>query len=193
MPPLSERPQTIFVLPKINEAKLHLAAQLSSKGFQVWTPGIWPSGMQSWGGPHAVASFLAAVHIPYAPTTFALYEHAAAGLLTFVPSRDLLVSLYEKRGLFFQATRHDFVTTGHQTSDLSPSLLLTTEWYAEENHACFVYFDSLDDLATKLRETDYRARREELRGWAGRHVNTTLARWRMLDRALVRGGDGEVE
>lgn len=167
------------------QARLGLADALIARGIKVWTPGIWPHSMQSWGGPRAVAAFRAAVHVPYAPTTFALYEHAVAGLLTFIPSASLLVSLYEKRNLFFQATQHDFVTTGHSAPNLA-TVLAATEWYAPENAPCFVYFDSLDDLDTKLRATDYGAQQDALRAWATEHINTTLARWRMLDRALLR-------
>jgi len=185
MPACADRPSRFFVLPKINEARLSLADALSARGIEVWTPGIWPHSMQSWGGPRAVAAFRAAVHVPYAPTTFALYEHAVAGLLTFIPSASLLVSLYEKRNLFFQATQHDFVTTGHSAPDLA-TVLVATEWYAPENAPCFVYFDSLDDLDTKLHATDYGAHQDALRAWATEHINTTLARWRMLDRALLR-------
>ena len=183
-----DRPSTFFVLPKVNEAKLGLAEALAARGLPVWTPGVWPSGMQQWGGPAAVAAFRAAVHVPYAPTTFALYEHAQAGLLTFLPSAALMLRLYEARGLFFQATRHDFVTTGRGTEPLTEGMLSATEWYDAANAACFVYFDSMDDLVSKLRETDYAARRRQLREWAEEHTNTTLRRWQMLDEFLLRGG-----
>lgn len=191
VPPSVDKPNTFFVLPKINEARMGLADALASRGVAVWTPGVWPSGMQRWGGPLAVAPFRAAIHIPYAPVTFALYEHAAAGLLTFVPSADLLLRLYARRGLFFQSTPTDFVTTGHGTSALSQRMLLSTDWYAADNAPCFVYFESLDDLQEKLQSTDYKRRRADLAAWAEAHVNSTLNRWRMIDRFLVRGDQVE--
>ena len=183
--PHASRRSIVFVLPKINEARLDLAASLAARGVGVWTPGIWPDGMQQWGGPRGVADFLAAVHVPYAPTTFALYEHAQHGLLTFVPSARLMLSLYETRGLFFQATSSDTVTTGHGAPALDAALLATTEWYAPDNAPCFVYFDSLDDLVARLANTDFGARKREMRAWAAEHTNTTLARWRMIDAALL--------
>ena len=189
VPPSIDRPSTVFVLPKINEAKLDLAETLAARGVAVWTPGVWPSGMQRWGGPQAVRQFRAAVHIPYAPVTFALYEHATAGLLTFLPSPALLLKLYATRGLFFQSTPHDFVTTGHGTSHLSLGMLTSTDWYAPENAPCFIYFESLDDLDAQIRSTDYSTRRAALAAWADSHVNTTLRRWQMLDRFLVKGGE----
>ena len=80
--PLSvDKSAACFLLPKINEAILGLPAALSAAGVPFWTPGLWPDGMQRWGGPRAVAGFRAAVHVPYAPTTFALCEsaHGPAG------------------------------------------------------------------------------------------------------------------
>jgi hypothetical protein len=185
----AERAHTVFVLPKVNEARLGLAAALAERHVAVWTPGVWPHGMQKWGGPRAVAAFRAAVHVPYAPTTFALFEHAQAGLLTFVPTARLLSELARSHALFFQASVHDLVTTGHATTELDEALLATTEWYAAENAPCFVYFDTLDELVLKLASTDYDARRRELRAWAHAHTQTTLKRWRMLDAAVVRGRD----
>ena len=110
--------------------------------------------------------------------------HAQAGLLTFIPSIALLLSLYRSRGLFFQSTPHDFVTTGHGTPELTLSMLEITEWYDEENAPCFVYFDSLDDLQSKIITTDYVSRRDALRAWAARHTNTTSRRWQFIDGML---------
>lgn len=192
VPPSIDKPRTFFVLPKINEAKMELADALTARGVAVWTPGVWPSGMQRWGGPRAVRTFRAAIHIPYAPVTFALYEHAVtAGLLTFVPSAELLLKLHARRGLFFQSTSTDFVTTGHGTGELTQSMLRSTEWYAPANAPCFVYFDSLDDLVEKLESTDYERRRTELAAWAEGHTNSTLRRWKMIHTFMVGGQAGE--
>ena len=187
IPPSVDRARTLFLLPKINEARLGLRAALEGAGIAVWTPGTWPHGMQRWGGPRAVASFRAALHVPYAPTTFALFEHAQAGLLTFVPSAALLLRWYKQGALFFQATPADFVATRRRTADLTAAALAATEWYDAENAPCFVYFDSLDDLKAKLPLADDEKRREALREWAARHTNSTIGRWRMIDRFLVRG------
>jgi hypothetical protein len=193
VPPAVDKRVTYFVLPKVNEARMDLAEALAARGVAVWTPGVWPSRMQGWGGPRAVSAFRAAIHIPYAPVTFALYEHAVtARLLTFVPSAALLLKLHAKRGLFFQSTRTDFVTTGHGTGELTLAMLRSTEWYAPANAPCFVYFDSLEDLIQKLESTDYASRRAELAEWAERHTNSTLRRWQMIDTFLVKGGE-EVE
>ena len=184
IPPSVDRARTLFLLPKINEARLGLQKALEGAGVAVWTPGTWPHGMQRWGGPRAVASFRAALHVPYAPTTFALFEHAQAGLLTFVPSAALLLRWYKQGALFFQATPADFVATRRRTADLTEGGLRATEWYDAENAPCFVYFDSLDDLKAKLRETDYDARRRQLRECKRGTHSTTLRRWQMLDEFL---------
>ena len=39
-----------------------------------------------------------------------------------------MVELYRTRGLFFQATPRDFVTTGDGAPDLTREMLLATEW-----------------------------------------------------------------
>ena len=189
VPASVDRTTSLLVLPKVNEARLGLAAALAARGLPVWTPGVWPDAMQHWGGPKAARTFRAVVHVPYAPTTFALFEHAQAGLITFIPTPRLLVHLYQTRGLFFQSTMHDFVTTGAGTEDLTETMLGATEWYSAANDACFVQFDSLDDLEARLRTIDLDERRRRLQHWALAHTNTTRARWRMLDRFLLRTGD----
>ncbi|KOO34891.1 hypothetical protein Ctob_014853 [Chrysochromulina tobinii] len=193
VPASVDRPASLFVLPKVNEARLGLAAALAARGLPVWTSGVWPDAMQQWGGPKAVRTFRAVVHVPYAPTTFALFEHAQAGLITFIPTPRLLVHLYQTRGLFFQSTRHDFVTTGAGTEELTEAMLGATEWYSAANDACFVQFDSLDDLEAQLRTIDLDQRRHRLQLWAHAHTNTTRARWRMLDRFLLRTGADAVD
>jgi tetratricopeptide (TPR) repeat protein len=193
VPASVDRPASLFVLPKVNEARLGLAAALAARGLPVWTSGVWPDAMQQWGGPMAVRTFRAVVHVPYAPTTFALFEHAQAGLITFIPTPRLLVHLYQTRGLFFQSTRHDFVTTGAGTEELTEAMLGATEWYSAANDACFVQFDSLDDLEAQLRTIDLDQRRHRLQLWAHAHTNTTRARWRMLDRFLLRTGADAVD
>ena len=62
-----------------------------------------------------------------------------------------------------------------------------TEWYAPENAPLFEYFESLDELAYQLRRGDswFAARRRGIEAWAEAHTNTTLARWRSIDRHLV--------
>ena len=79
------------------------------------------------------------------------------------------------------------MATRRRTADLTAAALAATEWYDAENAACFVYFDSLDDLKAKLPLADDAGRREALREWAARHTNTTMGRWRMIDRFLVTG------
>ncbi len=111
---------------QVNEARLGIAVALAARGLPVWTPGVWPEAMQQWGGPAAVRGFRAAVHVPYAPTTFALFEHAQAGLVTFIPTPRLLLHLYETRGLFFQVSRRTWTTDGRQIANGPPTTFAMT-------------------------------------------------------------------
>ena len=85
------------------------------------------------------------------------------------------------------------MTTGDGTSELTEELLRATEWYAPQNAPCFVLFDSLDELSSLLVSTDYTERRRKLTEWAVEHAQTTLARWQLLDRFLLRNVGGEVQ
>ena len=189
----AERGRSFFVAPKVNEAQLGLAAALGALGVPVWTPGTWPHTAARWAGATCdarcaaavVASFRATIHVPYAPSTFALFEQAQAGRLTFVPSVQLMLQWAEHEHLFFQATPTDFVSTGRGTAPLSRQHLEATEYYDPLNAALFVYFDSLEHLQRKLAETDYAAREAQLRAWAERHTNTTLQRWQTLGKFLI--------
>ena len=192
----AERGRSFFVTPKVNEARLGLPAALRALGVPVWTPGTWPHTAERWAGANcdarcaaaAVASFRATIHVPYAPSTFALFEQAQAGRLTFVPSVPLMLQWAAHEQLFFQATPTDFVSTGRGTAPLSRQHLEATEYYDPLNAELFVYFDSLADLQRKLAETDYAAREVRLRAWAERHTNTTSQRWQTLSTFLIGAG-----
>ena len=122
----------------------------------------------------------------YAPSTFALFEQAQAGKLTFVPSVGLMLKWYASDDLFFQATPNDFVATGMDSRPLSAQMLEMTEYYDPANAALFVYFDSLKDLRRQVAETDYAERERGVREWAARHTNTTARRWQAIDAYLAR-------
>eukprot|EP00966_Prymnesium_polylepis_P316941 7323148-Prymnesium_polylepis.1 len=97
-----------------------------------------------------------------------------------------MLNFFHGRHIFFQATPHDFVTTGDGTLPLDRTALLSTEFYAPENAPLFEYFDDFDDLAQRLQRLDVTARRREILVWAQAHKNTTLRRWQAIDEHLAR-------
>ena len=193
----AERARTFFLVPKVNEARLGLKEALQQLGVAAWTPGTWPHTAGRWAGEacdascasRVVGSFHATIHVPYAPSTFALFEQAQAGKLTFVPSVGLMLKWYATEHLFFQATPNDFVATGMGSEPLSARLLEMTEYYDPANAALFVYFDSLKDLKRRVAETDYAERERGVREWAARHTNTTARRWEAIDAYLIGSRD----
>ena len=193
-PAAAERARTFFLVPKVNEARLGLKEALQQLGVLAWTPGTWPHTAGRWAGEacdascasRVVGSFRATIHVPYAPSTFALFEQAQAGKLTFVPSVGLMLKWYASDDLFFQATPNDFVATGMDSRPLSAQMLEMTEYYDPANAALFVYFDSLKDLRRQVAETDYAERERGVREWAARHTNTTARRWQAIDAYLAR-------
>jgi hypothetical protein len=113
------------------------------------------------------------VTIPYGWSTLTLFERMQLGMVVFVPSLDFITRM-------FQETEHPHRRWWFQPPFYleHPERLRDSEWYCDYHRDIFVYFDSWEDLAVKIRDTDYEAMTERLLEHGRKHTALVLEQWR---------------
>jgi hypothetical protein len=123
--------------------------------------------------------FQGIITIPYAWSTFALFERMQLGMVVFVPSEEFLMKLFREneypvRKWWFQ----DPFYLEH------PERLAWSEWYCPENRDCFVYFDSWLDLGKKMKDTDYVSKTEQILKRGKEHEQYVMGQWKTIFNLL---------
>ena len=115
--------------------------------------------------------------IPYAWSTFALFERMQHGIVTFIPTIRFLMELFTRGAPngWFQPPFHSYMPEYFQ-----PELLSLSEWYCEENKDLFVYFDTWDDLQEKVKTIDFIKKTETILLFAKEHQDEMLGRWKQI-------------
>lgn len=124
--------------------------------------------------------FQGIVTIPYAWSTFALFERMQLGIVVFVPSESFLMQLFNEnehpvRKWWFQ----DPFYLAH------PERLAWSEWYCPENRDFFVYFDSWLDLKEKLLHTDYESKTAQLLKCGKAHEELVMGQWKNMVNSVL--------
>lgn len=122
-------------------------------------------------GPYELKEFKGILYFPYQWWTASMYENIQMGLIHFVPSKTFVEN---------SAKEGKLIIRGYNYCCFNPLFYEYGEFYCLENRDCFVYFDSWQDLAQKIRTTDYQAKKEYILNFADNHRNTMLSRWKEL-------------
>jgi hypothetical protein len=151
----------------------------------IFVPGIYMNDMQKsyiieqcknhnisvycgrYNGPYDLKDFKGILYMPKQWSNLALFENIYNGLVHFVPSEKFIRDAIRQGFPILYCT-------------LDPIYFEESEWYREENECLFVYFDSWEDLAEKVRTTDYKKRSEIIKQFAARHRQTMVARWKVV-------------
>ena len=156
--PASVRPEAcVLVPPYLNDRMFDLPRRCENFGVRAYCG--------NYAGAGDAARFRAVVHVPYAWSTFAFFEHLQNGMAVFVPSLAFFRELAATPG-FFWPNMHD-------------DCLDLAEWFAPE-HDFLVRYDSWDDLGRRLQTTDLDAVRRATRSAALRHADATIRAWERL-------------
>lgn len=117
-------------------------------------------------GPLDLKDFKGIIHLVYAWSNLALFENMYAGIPYFIPSQKFFHQLLQQ-GYYFQPHPH-----------YPNDLYEYSEWYNTENSPIFTYFDSWEDLQTKIAEADFDELKAKSIARAKEIHETMMARWR---------------
>ncbi len=161
IPTSIQKGETIFLYPRQSPKQSdYIITACRGMGLSIYS-GVYK-------GPEDLSDFKAVIYFPYQASNFALFENIQQGIIHFVPS--------EK---FIENHRR------HVRSFTWGSFELC-EWYAPENRALFVYFDSWDDLKQKVTTLDYNAMHAQVISRARQHRADTLIQWRTVFNELIQ-------
>lgn len=151
--------ETFFIPPYLNDTVFCKSAVMCNKlGIPVYNG--------RYNGPGDLKDFKGIIHIPYAWSNLALFENLQNGVPYFVPSKKFILEL-QKQGDFF------FTMLSSDTIGLS-------EWYSHELKDVLIYFDSWNDLAKKIKQTDFIKTKQKIQKFACWHHDTMMARWKTV-------------
>lgn len=165
--PQKEDDRMVFIPHYENEKQIKELRELLDKKS---IPYFYKAG--AWGGPYAIRNFRGVVHLPYAPSTIALFENLKVGLVYFIPSFRFFKQLLNKRDYWFQP-------------QYNKEMLSLTEWYRKENQEIFVYFDSFSDLAKKIQNLNLENKRYDIEQFSFSHKEKQISLWKEIFKKLM--------
>jgi hypothetical protein len=118
-------------------------------------------------GPGDLREFKGIIHLPYGWSNVALFENIQNGVPYFIPSKEFFAQLKKQHNYWFQDSCHI-------------DMVELSEWYTPDHKDLFIYFDSWQDLAAKIKNTDYAVAREKTLQIAQRHHDAMLDRWKKI-------------
>ncbi len=155
IPSTVKKQSTFFIYPRMNEKQINLVKHnCGSIGFNTYT-GVY-------NGPKDLEDFKGIIYFPYQPSNLALFENIQLGIVHFVPSSKFIINNQEV---------YRYWTLKH---------FELCEWYSKSNQNLFVYFDSWDDLKTKIESLDFKSKKEYIKKFALNHKATMLSRWKQI-------------
>ena len=122
--------------------------------------------------PEELIGFKGIIHIPAVMSNFFLFENVANGLIHFIPSKKFYIELTKQRGFTFVFWHNSF------SKPIYTDIFAHCEWYAKEHQDFFVYFDSWEDLAEKIKTTDYIKKSTAARDFAKIKYEEALIAWK---------------
>lgn len=147
--------ESLFIFPRLTEGQIHHVKQ-----------GCAAEGIQTWSGvynvPEDLSQFKGVLFFPYQFSNLALFENLQRGIVHFVPTMRFLTQLF---GVIRDGTQGN---------------LQWMEWYLPENEDCLIYFDSWDELRSKIVSLDYLALKKKICEKSIAHREEMLLRWRTV-------------
>jgi hypothetical protein len=115
-------------------------------------------------GLNDLIEFKGIITIPYAWSTWALFEYISLNMVVFLPSPKFLLSFFN-------------LNFWHQNRNYLKENLHLSEWYSNENKNFFIYFDSWEDLQNKVKHLDYDKKKRLAKEFGEKHKEKMLYRW----------------
>src|SRR6056300_1708459 len=112
-------------------------------------------------GLNDLIEFKGIITIPYAWSTWALFEYISLNMVVFLPSPKFLLSFFN-------------LNFWHQNRNYLKENLHLSEWYSNENKNFFIYFDSWEDLQNKVKHLDYDKKKRLAKEFGEKHKEKML-------------------
>ena len=155
VPTSIDKKNSFLIFPRLEPRNMHSAiSECQKRNIPIWAG--------KYNGPEDLKDFKGVIFFPYAYSNIALFENIQRGVIHFVPTQRFILQL----GYIWDATLR--------------ANLNWCEWYQEEYQNAFVFFDSWDDLKTKLEMTNYKQLKAKILELGKYHRDTTLAEWQKL-------------
>jgi hypothetical protein len=154
IPTTIDQGNSLFLYPRLEAMQIEFVQQ------QCLQHGI-TTYSDVYNGPEDLKNFKGILYFPYQWSNLALFENIQYGFIHFVPSK-----------LFIQKYHHSIRSIGDYHN------MHLCEWYCDEFKDLFVYFDSWDDLAQKIKTTDYKTLSTKIKIRAQAHRKEMLIRWK---------------
>ena len=116
-------------------------------------------------GPLDLAEFKGVIHIPYAWSNLALFEAIQLLIPFFIPSFNFLQELKINNDFFWSPPYREDV-------------IYLSEWYCDDHKDILIYFDSWDDLKSKINNLNYEKHKNILKKFGELHENKMLELWK---------------
>lgn len=159
VPPSIIKEETFFVFPRLSPAHInHVLQACEQHTIKAW------SG--TYRGPEDLKGFKGVLFFPYAFSNLALFENLLRGVIHFVPTQDFLARL-------------GFIRGGMHGN------LNWCEWYFALYKDYLVFFDSWEDLQTKINTINYPELQQKIKAFGERHREDMLHAWRQLFTELL--------
>lgn len=109
------------------------------------------------------------IHIPYAWSTFALFENLSMGIVYLIPSKEFLLKLLYQDNFFWQ-----------DAYGVRDGFLDISEWYLPEHKNLFAYFNSWEHLKQLTLENDtfYHNKKQQILVFSEQHIKNTITKWK---------------
>ncbi len=123
-------------------------------------------------GPRDLKDFKGIIHIPYAWSNLALFENWSNGIVYFIPTKRFLLKLRETTDFFW-------------SPPFDIELLTYSEWYLPTHANLFVYFDSWEDLRSKIDSANYSSMQHTIKDFLTSHKIKMLEEWSSVISSIV--------
>jgi hypothetical protein len=158
VPNTIDKAKTFFIPPRNNDVQL--VEHCNRLGIPCYR-GVY-------NGPTDLEGFKGVIHIPYAWSNLALFENIQLGLPIFIPTKRFMLELLSTRRAWWPNVEY------------MQTCIDLTEWYCPEHKHWFTFFDSWNDLKTKIDATDFAVIRTKVHEYGKKHNDTVLAQWHAL-------------
>ena len=155
IPDVVDKGATLFLYPRLEQRHVrYIQDRCKEIGIATY------SGVYN--GPDDLKKFKGILYIPYAWSNLALFEHLQRGFVHFVPSEKFMMQAFNQ-GLPIRI----FTKTNFHLCD----------WYCDEFHDLFIYFDSWQDLKNKVESINYEQISDRVKSAGILHRENALRYW----------------